>query len=591
MTEQAGRATLQLFGTPHVAGLSSERGSELLARPKTLALLAYLAVSQPKGPHRRDELLRLFWPDTDASHGRNSLRQAMHALRISLPAGSVVTRGNQEVGLADSRLHVDVSAFESALDSAHEAAGLPHYVGDFMAGFTLEQQPELEAWIQSERDRLRRRAVRAAIVQARSSERDGNADDAACWGRWALQRAPFDEALLRDVMEMLTRLGDRAGATMAFSAFAARMSAELDLPVSDETMRVSRGIRLETGPMAMPASATPSPFVPPRAVSDEARLLSLKARGFASQRSPATIGKAIELYERAIRMAPDYAEAHAGLASAHCQAPVYSAMLGTDAWPRVRTHATRALRLDPRLGEAHTFLAHATLCSEYDWVTAEQGYRRALELDSVSYVSRQLYALYWLVSKGRTDDALAILDRARDEMPDVPGISAFCGMACVFGRRYDRALVEMNYLLEAHPGFVQAYWIRGMAQEASLDFDGAVASFEQGAAMTANSALFVAQLARACAQRGERERARRLLHTVDERGEPGGPGVYYGAEVLAALGDTDAALDRLYAAYRQRNPFMVFAGVKFGLDPLRETRRFRDLLVRLGLPTARMAIA
>lgn len=59
---------------------------------------------------------------------------------------------------------------------------------------------------------------------------------------------------------------------------------------------------------------------------------------------------------------------------------------------------------------------------------------------------------------------------------------------------------------------------------------------------------------------------------------------------MTALGDDEAALDRLYAAYRERNPFMVFAGVNFGLDPLRDTRRFRDLLARIGLSTVRTAV-
>ncbi|MEO7522044.1 MAG: tetratricopeptide repeat protein, partial [Gemmatimonas sp.] len=280
-----------------------------------------------------------------------------------------------------------------------------------------------------------------------------------------------------------------------------------------------------------------------------------------------------------------YAEAHIGLASAFCQAPVYTAMPGTDAWPRVRAHAARALRIDPRLGEAHTFFAHATLCSEYDWHAAEQGYRRALELDSISWVSRQLYALYFLTCVGRASEAMSILERARDQMPDIPGISAFCGMSCMMSRQFERALTEMEHVLGTDPGFVQAYWIRGSSQEALGDFDGAIASFEQGAALTRDSALFIAQLARACAKRGDRDRAIRLLEGLAARGEEGGPGAYFRVEALAALGETECAMDALHGAHRQRNPFMVFVGVNFGLDRLRDTRPFRDLMVRVGLPS------
>ena len=143
----------------------------------------------------------------------------------------------------------------------------------------------------------------------------------------------------------------------------------------------------------------------------------------------------------------------------------------------------------------------------------------------------------------------------------------------------------MEFVIDANPGYVQAYWVRGMAHEGLGDFESAIGSFEHGAALTGNSALFVAQLARACAASGDHARARALLDQLDSRCEEGGPGAYFSVEVLAALGETERALDRLHAAYRQRNPFMVFIGVACGLDPLRGTRRFRDQLVRLGLPS------
>ena len=51
--------------------------STVLAQPKRLALLAYLASARPRGFHSRDSVLALFWPDADAERARNSLRQAL----------------------------------------------------------------------------------------------------------------------------------------------------------------------------------------------------------------------------------------------------------------------------------------------------------------------------------------------------------------------------------------------------------------------------------------------------------------------------------------------------------------------------------
>src|SRR5688572_765555 len=106
--------TLRLFGTAQITGIGGELATELLARPKSLALLAYLAMASPRGLHRRDVLLALLWPDSDSNHARNSLRQGLHMLRSHLPIGTLTSRGHAEVGL-DSH-DVDVTAFEELLD-------------------------------------------------------------------------------------------------------------------------------------------------------------------------------------------------------------------------------------------------------------------------------------------------------------------------------------------------------------------------------------------------------------------------------------------------------------------------------------------
>jgi tetratricopeptide (TPR) repeat protein len=133
------------------------------------------------------------------------------------------------------------------------------------------------------------------------------------------------------------------------------------------------------------------------------------------------------------------------------------------------------------------------------------------------------------------------------------------------------------------PGFVQAHWIRGLALEGLGDFVAAVETFERGASLTNGSSLMLSQLGRACARSGDHTRAERILAELDSRGETTGPAAYFTAEILGALGRREEALDRLYLAYRERNPLLVFAGIRSGLDPLRGERRFNELLIRIGL--------
>ncbi|HKH91298.1 MAG TPA: BTAD domain-containing putative transcriptional regulator [Gemmatimonadaceae bacterium] len=602
MGREAGLA-LRLFGAARITGAGRERAVELLAKPKTLALLAYLAMASPRGLHRRDVLLALLWPDSDSGHARNSSRQGLHMLRSHLPPGSLASRGNAEVGLDSRDLEVDVTKFEDLLDRGHVADAMVLYDGPLLDGFSLFANTGFDAWLSGERERLQSRAVRAAMVLARRHELDGDNTAAAEWSHFALVRSPYDEDLLRTVIEMLVRRGDRAAATLLYHSAVDRFRTGLGVAVSPATARLGQCLAAEgeerpvavgraltmagspTGRARAAASTPPIAFARPRVVTAAARRLCLDARQLAGRHSPLTILSAISRYEQALHASPDYAEAHAGLATALCQAVTYISYPGRDeAWPRACAHASRALRLDPLLGEAHTVLAHVALCQDYNWPLAEELYCKALEVDPVSVVSRTSYALEYLTATGRTDEALAVLDRARDKIPDVPAISAVYAMSCAFGRRYESGLREAEFVLESDPTFIHARWVRGMAQEGLGDIAGAIATFELAVETTDRSSLLLAQLGRACARAGHRARAMSILCELDARNEASGPAAFYGVEILAALGSTELALDRLYAAYRQRNPFLVFAGVLYGLDPLRGTRRFRDLLMRIGLP-------
>src|SRR5215208_3837389 len=79
----------------------------LLAQPKRLALLVYLAAARPFGVHRRDKLLALFWPELGETHARDALNQALSVLRQSLGSDSFARRGVDEVGIDPERISCD----------------------------------------------------------------------------------------------------------------------------------------------------------------------------------------------------------------------------------------------------------------------------------------------------------------------------------------------------------------------------------------------------------------------------------------------------------------------------------------------------
>ena len=82
--------------------LRGPRGNELravLQQPKRLALLCYLAIARPRGLHRRDTLLALFWPELDQEHARAALRRALYFLRQAIGPEVIPGRGDDGNGI------------------------------------------------------------------------------------------------------------------------------------------------------------------------------------------------------------------------------------------------------------------------------------------------------------------------------------------------------------------------------------------------------------------------------------------------------------------------------------------------------------
>ena len=238
-------------------GLSDATGADLapvLRQPKRFALLAYLALARPRGFHRRDSILALFWPELDHERARGSLRQALYTLRRELPEGVLANRGDGEIGLVPDRLWCDVHQFEEEIAAGRPDRALDLYRGDLLAGFYVsDAAPEFGYWIDEERRRLHGLASSAAEAASEDAESRGDLDAAVRWASRGSALAPLDEDVLRQEMELRHRAGDRAGALLAFEQWSRRAEEEIGLTPSPETRALFERMR---APLPRPARST-----------------------------------------------------------------------------------------------------------------------------------------------------------------------------------------------------------------------------------------------------------------------------------------------------------------------------------------------
>ena len=234
---------LRLLGGVDLCDHEGRPVEAILAQPRRLGLLAYLAMASRNGFVRRDQAIALFWPEHDTEHARAALTRAIYYLRQSLGDGVLVGRGTDEIHLASEMFWCDAVALDAAIAEGRLEDALALYRGELLEGFFVSNAPGFERWIDSERRGLSDRACRAAWSIADGAERSGNHAVAARWCRWAVDRSPLDEAGVQRLMTALDHAGDRAGAVLAYEQFARRIASELDLSPSPETCALLDGIR------------------------------------------------------------------------------------------------------------------------------------------------------------------------------------------------------------------------------------------------------------------------------------------------------------------------------------------------------------
>ena len=233
----------QTLGTLELRGADGQELHSLLAQPKRIALLAYLCIAQPRGFHHRDTLVGLFWPSADQEHARTSLRKALHILRRSLGDDAILSRGDEEVGVDFQRVSCDTAAFEENLKANRLEKALELYRGDLLTGFFIDEAPEFERWLQSERTRLRACAARSALDLAERLASNGDVAAAVVNARRSLELADTDERALRRLMELQCNAGDRTGAVQSYDVFARHLASEYETEPSPDTRLLAEAIR------------------------------------------------------------------------------------------------------------------------------------------------------------------------------------------------------------------------------------------------------------------------------------------------------------------------------------------------------------
>ena len=306
-----------------------------------------------------------------------------------------------------------------------------------------------------------------------------------------------------------------------------------------------------------------------RRISPDAREAFLLGGYHGAKGNEADVRQAIEYFQRAIQLQPDYAVAYAWLSGAW-------SWLRTGGFTydevAMRTAAAKATELDPDLADAHGAMS-AIKYLDWDWAGAEQEARRAIALNPESLTPLSNL----LTITGRHVDAIAESARVVKVDPLFSTAHYVHGTDLYFARRYQDAMAPLKRALELEPRNWGAAGLLALTYEALGKPEQALRVLYDRPEFRESPAI-----AEVYARLGRRGDALRVLNGHAKRGTLDVP--YPMALAYFALGDKDRGFEWLTKAFDQRSAFVYAAGVEPRLDDVRDDPRFKALVARLKLP-------
>ena len=206
--------------------------------------------------------------------------------------------------------------------------------------------------------------------------------------------------------------------------------------------------------------------------------LYLKGRFQWNKRDAEGLYKAIDFFNQAIEIDPQYAQAYAGLADCYNLLDIWAGLPTRETFPKAKAAAQKALAIDDQLAEAHTSLAYAIHTYEWDWNAAEAEYKRAIALNPNYATAHQWYAEF-LTAVGRFDDARREGQKALELDPMSPIINAVVGWNEIMARRYDAAIEQTLRTTQLFPSFAPGHAYLGLAYLEAGKPREAIAAFEK----------------------------------------------------------------------------------------------------------------
>ena len=308
---------------------------------------------------------------------------------------------------------------------------------------------------------------------------------------------------------------------------------------------------------------------------------NLKGRYYWNKRTEADFRRAVTEFNRAVDLDPHYALAYSGLADSYILLAVWGTEPPRRSMELAKQAAFKALSADANIVEAHTSLAFIRWVYDWDFADANVEFDRALELNP-NYATTHHWRAYYLVSMGRSDEAIASIKRAQElEGPLSLSIMTDIGEIYCWAGKYDEAIEHLSETIRIEPNYAVAHYELGIAQLKKELYSDAIAHLEQARGLE-NGPRMTSALAFAYGSAGRTGDAAALISELESESVSRYVSPFSLALAYAGTGDDETAIDWLEKARDERSDAMGIIRVHPLLMRLHSNPRFAKLVREVG---------
>ncbi|MGH7783470.1 MAG: tetratricopeptide repeat protein, partial [Candidatus Binatia bacterium] len=300
----------------------------------------------------------------------------------------------------------------------------------------------------------------------------------------------------------------------------------------------------------------------------------LRGRFFVNKFTDEYLLKAVDAFNEAIAIDPNYALPYIGLADFYIWSAIFGEIPSLVGFEKAQQAVRRALEIDDSSGEAYAVLAFCVFLGDWNWIDAEYFVRRAIEL-SPNYPFAHECLSNFYCAQGKFEEAIIEIDRAEELDPVSPRAKLMTAWTYYNCRRIKDSIEKARSVNRMQEDFPLGLLHLGNALTMAGKHDEAISALRTSVRLWPESGMPKYILCHALAAAGRLGEARQILNELlaTPYMKP-----YYVAMCYVALGESDNAYAWFEKSVEERVEWLLWFAVEPKLDSIRGDKRYKKIL-------------